>query len=65
MHRVAALTNYYSNLSALESFWCALRRRLVRAGLQDLSERLSWPTELLAHWRDPALFWARPVASRW
>ena len=55
MHRLAALPNYDSKPSALEAFWRALRPRLARAGLQDLPERLSWPTELLAHWRDPAL----------
>ncbi len=55
MQRVAALPNYDSNPSALEAFWCALRPRLARAGLQALPEHLSWPAELLAHWRDPAL----------
>lgn len=52
---VAALPNYYSNPPALEAFWRAVRARLAAAGLQHLPERLTWPTDLRAHWRDPAL----------
>jgi ABC-type phosphate/phosphonate transport system substrate-binding protein len=55
MQRIAALPNYYSNPPALEAFWGALRRRLSMAGLNDLPQALTWPTDLRAHWRDPAL----------
>lgn len=53
--RIAALPNYYSNKPALEAFWQALRARLAAAGLQGLPQALTWPTDLRAHWRDPAL----------
>lgn len=52
---VAALPNYHSYKVALEAFWRLLRRRLAAAGLAELPEQLSWPTDLPAHWRDPAL----------
>lgn len=55
MQPIAALPNYYSNPTALEAFWSALRRRLSEAGLRDLPQALTWPTDLRAHWRDPAL----------
>lgn len=55
MPRVAALPNYYSNPPALEAFWRALRTRLAAGGLHDLPDTLTWPTDLRAHWRDPAL----------
>lgn len=57
--RVAALPNYYSNKPALEAFWRALRARLLSDGngdrLSGLPDSLHWPTDLRAHWRDPAL----------
>ena len=55
LQRVAALPNYYSNPAALEAFWRALRTRLAAAGLTGLPDTLTWPTDLRAHWRDPAL----------
>lgn len=57
--RVAALPNYYSNKPALEAFWRALRANLLSGGhaqgLSGLPDALTWPTDLRAHWRDPAL----------
>lgn len=55
MLRVAALPNYYSNQPALDAFWRALSVRLAAAGVNGLPQALTWPSELRAHWRDPAL----------
>ena len=55
MRRVAALPNYYSNRPALEALWRAVVTRLAAAGLQDLPDALTWPTDMRSHWRDPAL----------
>lgn len=53
--RVAAMPMYDADRDAVEAWWQGIARALRTAGLRDLPQRLAWPADLDAHWRDPAL----------
>ena len=45
--------------AALTRWWAGLARHLEDAGLADVPNRLSWPEDPWAHWRDPDLLLAQ------
>lgn len=53
--RIAALPMYGIDGAAVERFWAGLAAALRAEGLDDVPERLAWPDDLPAHWRDPGL----------
>ena len=53
--RLASLPMYDADPQAVEAWWRALSRALHAQGVADVAERLDWPLELDAHWRDPRL----------
>ncbi|WP_020181428.1 PhnD/SsuA/transferrin family substrate-binding protein [Methylopila sp. M107] len=54
MSGLASLPMYDAPKEALADFWAAISERLARAGF-EAPDRLSEPSDLDAHWRDPDL----------
>jgi len=50
-----ALPMYLGAPDAVQTLWTVLREALVLKGLQQLLDAISWPQDLLAHWRAPDL----------
>ena len=46
---------YASTPETVQAFWGYLASRLREAGLGDVPEVLTWPSELLGHWRHPSV----------
>ena len=46
---------YAVDTAAVQAFWVGLRGHLIAAGLKAVPDRLSMPTDLMAHWRSPAV----------
>ncbi|MDR3375244.1 MAG: PhnD/SsuA/transferrin family substrate-binding protein, partial [Ancalomicrobiaceae bacterium] len=53
---IASLPMYEFDRDALEAFWSTLAGALRLRGVKDVPDRLVWPEDLNAHWRQDDLF---------
>lgn len=51
----SGLPMYVGNRSGVETLWRQLAGRLRARGLRQVADLPAWPTDYLAHWRNPAL----------
>ena len=52
---IVSLPMYTSTPATVQALWGYLSAHLREAGLRNVPDTLTWPLEMLGHWRNPSL----------